>query len=301
MQSKSVTVGILSPGEMGSAIGRDMVRNGIRVISSLDDRSDRTKLLSKNVNIEDVGSYYEVVNQSDIILSIVVPSEAKNVGNIISETLRNSTHKIIYVDCNAISPDSVKSISEMIVETGSIFVDAGIIGPPPNNNDIPRLYVSGPDLDLIMDLDGNGIKVVPIGEMIGSASGMKMCYAGITKGTSALYLASLMVSNLFGISDELITELEYSQKSVFSRIQNMNKIPTTAERFSGEMLEIAHTFSSIGMTSGFHFGAADVYRLIASTDLSSETPETYPKDRSIKDLVNHLVNSIQKFNSEEDR
>ena len=49
MQSKSVTVGILSPGEMGSAIGRDMVRNGIRVISSLDDRSDRTKLLSKNV------------------------------------------------------------------------------------------------------------------------------------------------------------------------------------------------------------------------------------------------------------
>jgi 3-hydroxyisobutyrate dehydrogenase-like beta-hydroxyacid dehydrogenase len=300
MHKKSFTVGIVSPGEMGSAVGNYMTRSGIRVISALDARSERTKRLARGANIVNVGSYFELVNQSDIILSIVAPSEAINVALIIADQLKMPDRNSVFVDCNAISPDSVKLISNMILETDSIFVDASIIGSPPNDSDIPRLYVSGSNLDLVMELDGKGVKVISLGKEIGSASGLKMCYAGITKGSSALYIAALMASDVFKISDGLIQELEYSQKDIFNRIQSMNKIPATAERFSGEMLEVAHAFSSIGMTSGFHFGAADIYRLIASTDLSSETPENYPKKRSIKSLIKHLVDSIQRFNATED-
>ena len=75
MISKTLTVGILSPGEMGSAIASEMVRSGIRVISALDDRSDRTKLLANNVNIEDI---VLIIN---FILDTNLPSDKQEIIN----------------------------------------------------------------------------------------------------------------------------------------------------------------------------------------------------------------------------
>jgi ornithine cyclodeaminase/alanine dehydrogenase-like protein (mu-crystallin family) len=69
------TVAILSPGEMGHAIRRVLARRGLRVITSLDGRSERTAERASSAGIEDVGSLDRVVDEADTILSLL-PSAA---------------------------------------------------------------------------------------------------------------------------------------------------------------------------------------------------------------------------------
>ena len=89
------TVAILSPGDMGHAVGRVLVEHGLRVITYLKGRSQRTKVLAENAGILDVSTLQTLVNEADIILSILVPSQATNVAEMVSEAIkknkRNST------------------------------------------------------------------------------------------------------------------------------------------------------------------------------------------------------------------
>lgn len=48
-------VASLSPGEMGYAIGQVLTRHGLRIITSLDGWSERTRGLSAAAGIEDGG------------------------------------------------------------------------------------------------------------------------------------------------------------------------------------------------------------------------------------------------------
>ena len=71
------TVGILSPGDMGQAIASVLSQNGMRTVAALDDRSDRTRQLAQEGKIEDIGSLKRLVAESDVLLSVLVPSVAK--------------------------------------------------------------------------------------------------------------------------------------------------------------------------------------------------------------------------------
>ena len=58
---KTLTIGIVSPGDMGHAVGKQLINNKVSVITALDDRSNRTKTLAKEANIKDVGSLSSLV------------------------------------------------------------------------------------------------------------------------------------------------------------------------------------------------------------------------------------------------
>ena len=70
------------------------------------------------------------------------------------------------------------------------YVDGSIIGGPPQINLFPRFYVSGYNDNKINPLDGFGIEVRVLSDQVGDASALKMSYASITKGTTALYAAA---------------------------------------------------------------------------------------------------------------
>ena len=59
------TVGIMSPGDMGSGVGGALAKNGLRAITALDGRSDESKTRAAEQGIEDVGSLDELVRSSD--------------------------------------------------------------------------------------------------------------------------------------------------------------------------------------------------------------------------------------------
>ena len=138
----------------------------------------------------------------------------------------------------------------------------------------------------MMELDGKGIVVKNLGNDIGRASGIKMCYAALTKGTSTLHVALLTVAESLGLSAELHDELAYSQKGALDSMKSgISKLPPNAHRWIGEMEEIAETFAAEGMTPDFHLGAAAIYRLLEQTPYALESPENIDPNRTLAETI----------------
>ena len=117
-----------------------------------------------------------------------------------------------------------------------------------------------------------------------------MCYAAATKGTSALWLAQLAAAEALGLTDELAAELRESQPAVYGAMEKgLPGLPSKAFRWIGEMEEIAATFASVGLSSGFHEGSADMYRLLSETPFASETPEDIDQSRTLRQTAEAIA------------
>jgi 3-hydroxyisobutyrate dehydrogenase-like beta-hydroxyacid dehydrogenase len=123
------------------------VEHGVRVITCLEGRSERTRLLAAEAGIQDVASYRELVTLSQLVLSIVVPAQARivaeRVARAITDMIKGAGIDLTYADCNAIAPQTVLGVERIITTAGARFVDAGIIGSPPGVGGRNRFYVSG--------------------------------------------------------------------------------------------------------------------------------------------------------------
>ena len=288
------TVAILSPGDMGSGVGFALGQNDIDVITCLRGRSNRTRQLAAEAHFRDIPTLGLLVEQADLILSILVPDQAVTVAQQVAAAMRSSGKHAVYAECNAVSPQTTRKIESIITEAGGQYVDGGIIGGSPTRGTPPRFYVSGEHTDVVAGLDGKGITVKPIGKEVGRASGIKMCYAALTKGTSTLQTALLSAAESMNLTDELIAEFEFSQPAALRQMSNgISRLPPNARRWIGEMLEIASTFEHLGVTPSFHQGAAEMYRLLSRTPYASETPENADKDRPTRDTIRAVVDLLQ--------
>ena len=280
------TVAIMSPGDMGHAVGQVLSESGIDVITCTDGRSQRTKNLAEKAGLRQVATLEDMVIQADLVLSIMVPSKAMSFVREISPHFESSKTPTYFADCNAVSPQSALAMAEVINQAGGKFIDGGIIGTAPTKGDTPRFYVSGPDASVVMELDGRGIIVKAIGNKVGQASGIKMCYAALTKGTNTLHVALLTAASRMGLTDDLRKEFEFSQKSHLAAMEKgISRLPANAHRWIGEMEEIAATFENLGVTPNFHKGAAEIYKMLNSTPFAKESPETIDKDRTTWDTI----------------
>ena len=284
------TVGILSPGDMGHAVGRVLREHGIDVVTCLRGRSDRTKQLAADAGIRDLPTLERLVTESDLVLSILVPAEAVGVARQVADAIRSVDADVAFADCNAVSPQSSETMDSIITAAGGRYVDGSIIGGPPRSDAPPRFYVSGVHAGIMTDLDGKGIDVRNIGDTVGRASGIKMCYAAMTKGTSALHLALLTAAEALGLSEELANELGESQPEVLRRMQaQLPGLPSKSFRWIGEMEEIASTFDHAGVTPAFHQGAAEIFRLLSETPFARETAEDSDRVRTLEETISALV------------
>jgi 3-hydroxyisobutyrate dehydrogenase-like beta-hydroxyacid dehydrogenase len=295
-QMAKPTIGLMSPGDMGHTIGGVFVGKGHRVVTVLSGRSDLSKARAERAGMEDVADLNALVAESDFIFSIMPPEKADAFAGEVATAMKESGEKAVYVDCNAISPDTTLSIAAKMADAGATMVNVGIIGPPPGKLPVSRnaessppktkFYASGPDVDLIRFVDGDGIKFMPMGDDITKASAIKMCYAALTKGMMTLHTSVLVTAELLGISEEIQSEIENSQKFHW---EGMNKrvsmYACDAGRWAGEMDQISDTFGSAGMTPNLHKGAADVFRVLDASPLGAETRETHDKSRSMQSSI----------------
>ncbi len=287
------TVAILSPGDMGHAVGCVLGEHGFDVITSLQARSERTRKLADQGRIRDVSPLREMVLQADLVLSILVPGEAVKVAQQVADVLQVIGTSVLFADCNAVSPETSRMMDTIFTSAGGRYVDGSIIGPPPGSGRPPRFYMSGPNAGIMSELDGKGIDVRLLGDMIGRASGIKMCYAALTKGTSALWVALLVVAEALGLSGELREELLLSQEETCKRMEaEIPVLPTKALRWVGEMEEIAATFDSIGVTPYFHRGAAELYRIMSTLPFALERAENADSSRTMAQTISAMAQCI---------
>ncbi len=281
------TVAIISPGDMGHAVGRALSAHGLRIVTCLEGRSERTRSLAEAAGFIDVPSLKSLVSEADLILSIMPPSAAVAAARSVAAAIGATGSKPYYADCNAVSPATARAIEALFSDCGASFVDAGIIGPPPGKGAQPtRFYVSGPQAEVIDAIDGAGISVRQMGPEIGRASAIKMCYAAVTKGSWTLFTAALTTAEVMGLTDLYLAELESSRPHVAAEMRRMvPRLPVDAGRWIGEMEEIAATLGDAGLPREFHEGAANLFRLLENTPIAAETRETIDPTRTLEDVL----------------
>ena len=288
------TVGILSPGDMGHTVGNVLRENRLRVITCLEGRSQRTRQLAEKAGIVDVPTYPQFVTEADLILSIMVPAQAMSAASMVAGALQKVDTTLAYADCNAIAPQTVRKLGEIITSAGGTFVDASIIGPPPRTPGATRFYASGPNLDIFSELNNYGLDVRALGEEIGLASAIKMCYASLTKGLTALCTELLTAASVLGVSEALTAEFQLSQSALFERMENgLPSMPPKARRWIGEMEEISATFAHVGLTPNILTGAADMYRFVGDTHLADLPPEARDEFPNLAGLIEILAKNLK--------
>lgn len=286
------TIAVMSPGDMGHSVGAVLHQHGLRVITCLEGRSQRTADLAAEAGIEPVPSIEELVRQADVLISILVPDRALGLAERVAAALRSTGADLLYADCNAISPGTVQAMAGVILDAGGRFADGGIIGGPPPNPGT-TFYTSGPGAAEFMQLADFGLPLRLLDGPVGKASGLKMCYAAMTKGSQALAVELLVAAQALGVADELRSEQSRSLAPVLNwLLRALPSMPPKAYRWVGEMEEIARTFQEVGLTPSILEGAADIYRFVADTPIGHETPENRDRSRDGDGVIAALAESL---------
>lgn len=264
------TIGILHPGQMGISVAASARAGGNTVLWVSDGRSSQTAARAAQHGLEDAGTLAELCRRAAIILSVCPPHAAEEVAQAVA----GQGFDGIFVDANAIAPQRAQAVAAILTHAGASFVDGGIIGGPAWKPGTTWLYLSGPQAATVSACFASGpLETEVIGNVIGKASALKMCYAAYTKGTTALLAAILGAAEQLDVRAEL--EAEWARNgSTFAldTEHRVREVTAKAWRFVGEMHEIAATFEAAQMPGGFHRAAADIYTRLARFKDASETP-----------------------------
>jgi putative dehydrogenase len=270
-------VAVIAPGMMGSAVAKRLTSAGVEVRTLLTGRSAATVARARAAGMVD--ATYGQIAEADFILSIVPPGEALALAESLVPAMRAAKRKPIYVDCNAVSPGTVLRIDRVVQESGAGFVDGGIIGPPPEpDSSKTRIYLSGPDAAKVAVLEQYGLSMPVQAGPVGAASAMKMSYAGITKGFTALGATMMLAATRAGTAEALIAEMKVSQRGLLDWLTTqMPRMHSKAYRWVAEMEEIAAFVGPDQPGDGFYQSAARLYETIAA-DFEGPQAETAALD-----------------------
>lgn len=260
----TTTFAVVATGAMGAAIGQRLVENGARVVTALDGRSAASVSRAKAAGIESVPA--DALVDVDVFLSIVPPNEALALAQRIGAAAKAKGRHISYLDLNAKSPALAREIEAALAVHGLAMVDGTIIGAPPKTGTPgPVVYLAGPVGDSVDVLRRYGLDARFVDGGIGAAAALKMSYAAITKGLTALCAASLLAAHRAGATDALFAELAKSQPALLAYLRRAipDMLPK-AYRWDPEMREITAYIGEPALGGTIYEGASELYRAIAA-------------------------------------
>jgi 3-hydroxyisobutyrate dehydrogenase-like beta-hydroxyacid dehydrogenase len=261
-----MAIGLLHPGEMGAALGAALRAKGETVLWASSGRSAATAERARTAGLEDVEAVEELARLSDVIIVLCPPAAAVDVARSVPHFAG------IYVDANAVSPATARTISGLVGR----YVDGGVVGSPPREPGSTRLYLSGAEAAFVAELfAGTIVDARVVSEDVAAASAVKMAYAAWTKGTAALLLAIRALARVEGVEETLLEEWRASLPELPDRsVAAARSALAKGWRWVGEMDEIADTFAAGGLPEGFHRAAAEVYRRSPHAPVDEESLET---------------------------
>jgi 3-hydroxyisobutyrate dehydrogenase-like beta-hydroxyacid dehydrogenase len=262
-------IGILSIGEMGYHWARILSSRGVEVVTYAEDRSEATRKRAENIGVKCLPSMERLVQDADLIVSIVVPFAANRVALKVAEGMTQCGRKdLLYLDANAISPMTADEIGNILTPSGVNFVDGCIIGSATKMDKGAVVYVSGPQATRLQALESYGFCVKVLGPKVSQASAFKVVYAGLTKGLQGLFVELLMGAKSFGLLDEILKRYEESFPGLLDKIaSSVVALRIHAARRAEEMDELERTFNHHGMNAFMAPAAKSVLQSIAGLEL----------------------------------
>ena len=283
------TVSVVSPGAMGSAMADALARGGARVVATLEERSARTSRLAERASVELVADLSVVVDQADIILSIVPPEAATSVAETIRDAAKGAARTPLFVEMNAVAPATAVHIESTVSEAGLETIDGSISGPPPWKPGATRVYLSGPRAQEIAALPFEGVDLIVVGDVVGGASAVKMSTASVYKGSAAILLQALRAAHTNGVLEHVLADLRTATPELVSNVERrLASAAAKSGRYVGEMHEIAATQSAAGLTPALFEAMAEVYASLAVTPAAERAPEEIPDDESLPQILDAM-------------
>jgi 3-hydroxyisobutyrate dehydrogenase-like beta-hydroxyacid dehydrogenase len=287
--TRAPTVGVISPGAMGSAIASALARGGARVVTTVTSRSERTAELARRADAEQLTDLASVVRESDVVLSVVPPGAARGVAADIAEAARAEGARPLIADLNAVAPTTAHDVATILAQAGCNLVDGAISGPPPWRQGTTRIYLSGLRASEVAALPFDGVDTIDVGADVGSASAVKMSTASVYKGSSAILTQGLLSAWRNGVLEHVLADLQLGAPELVARAERrLASAATKAGRYVEEMHEIAITQAAADLEPALFEAMAAVYARLAETPLAQRNPEDVPADVTLADVLRGL-------------
>ncbi|KAM0341740.1 hypothetical protein ACHAPU_009873 [Fusarium lateritium] len=316
-------IGLLSIGDMGVGVAKLLNAHGFPVATNIAGRSQDTIERARDAQVELLESDIDLVQWSSVVLSIVPPKDAEAIATRITNALTSldnpKEQEIYFIDLNAVAPSTIKTIASSIKASGAPvrFIDGSILGSPPkaaaspdtgtkpssgefSDWSRPSLPVSGPDSLTSLPFGDKLVSVLNmkhISPEIGAASGLKMCFASLTKGFTAIATQSFTTAHNLGVLDALKDEIGAMSPAILTSAEKgVPSMPPKAYRWVREMEEIALTFNEeAGWDKAMFEGAASVYKDIAENEiLGNEKVGKRKRGTTLDDVAAAAAEGLQK-------
>jgi len=281
-------VGIVSPGAMGSAVGRALRDGRMRVVATVNGRSPRTVALAEGLEL--LPSLDDVVAAAGVLLSIVPPGEAAAVAVTIAAAAGRTGATPLVADLNATAPATARSLAAGLERAGLELVDGSISGGPPQpEGGATIVYVAGRRAAEIAALPAPGVDWRVLGDEIGLASAVKMSTASVYKGRLALVMQALRAAHANGVLDHVLADLRRSDPALVDRASPLlQRGASVSGRYIGEMTEIAAAQAAAGLTPSLFEAFGEVFAGISRSPLGELEPEQIDPTVPLEDLLDRL-------------
>lgn len=260
-----------------------------------------------------ISSDLDLCNEADYILSIAPQRDTQAIADRViaaatDSNFKERSHPLYFLDLNAVSPRTAREAYDQFASSAPEVkvIDGGIVGGPPRLKDngswfCPGFVVSGPHRlhEAVPSGDhlAKTLIVRHINDSIGSASGVKMCFAAIHKGFTALAAQSLTTAHNLGVMSELQEYLTDSPLGAYVN-NGLPAMPPKAYRWVREMDEIADCFEIDGGFSreeSIFRPIGREYELIANgTELGKEQTDDRQRGKTSEDVAALLSAGIEK-------
>jgi 3-hydroxyisobutyrate dehydrogenase-like beta-hydroxyacid dehydrogenase len=244
----SKTVGVLYPGEMGTALAGVLVKRRLRVVTTLRDRGPATARRAAECGAVVLDSIADVVREADIVLSVVSPAAAEEIVDAYCRLSSIAPVAALFVDVNSIGPAPAERLAARVEGCGVGFVDAAINGLAKNLTSSATLFLSGARCAEVSALFEGCVTTRVIGSEPGRASAMKMLLGGVSKGVCALLLELALVAQNRGMLSDMLAETSRIYPGIAALIDRM--LPTYSQhagRRAQETNELLATAESSGV------------------------------------------------------
>lgn len=279
----------------------------------------------KAAQVADLSNDADLVKTCDVILSVVPPRDAESTAQRLIDAMAlvtKASSPLYFADMNAVAPSTIKRIAKNIADANVpiTLIDGSILGGPPRPTggekqggdqpptphsigdwDLPSMPTSGPVS--VADIPGYGATLAAVLNMkhispdLGASSGLKMCFASLSKGYSAIAIQSYTTAHRMGVLPAL---QEAMNEIVPARVQQTKNalvgMAPKAYRWVREMEEISKTHEEEGGFEPYLFqGAAGVFRAVAEdTVLGEEKVGQRKRGRTAEDVAAAMAEGLEK-------
>ena len=193
-----------------------------------------------------IKSLEELLKTADIVISCVTGKVAVSVAEAAAPFLER---RHLYVDVNTASPKVMERVASVVEKTGSVFVDAAMMGPIPSFLHRVPILASGPGANQFRErMQPYEMNITCVGDKAGQASAIKMFRSIFMKGFLALLLETLNATHRYNVDDVVLNSIaESMEKNSFLetvRLQ-ISKGVANAKRMAHEMEDVIQTMKGI--------------------------------------------------------